>query len=100
MSNDDYDPFRPRQEPARSIYEAFQAEAVHRRQREVDVWIRAERDAVHSTAARLASERGLRSPSITEVEEAERRARGHIDYGLKWALYVVEAMRRPGESHE
>lgn len=95
MSQAEYDPFRPRHEPARSIYETFQAEATHRRQREVDVWIRAERDAVHGTAARLAQNYGLRPPSIEEVEEAERRARGHIDYGMKWALYVVEAMRRP-----
>ena len=95
-----YDPFQSRHEPARTIYEAFQAEAAHRRQREVDVWIRAERDVVHSTAAQLASEYGLRSPSIAEVEAAECRARGHIDYGLKWALYVVEAMRRPEENHE
>ncbi len=100
MSSADYDPFRPRHEPARSIYEAFQEEAAHRRHREVHVWIRAERDVVHNTAVRLAPTYDLRPPSIGEVEAAERRARGHIDYGMKWALYVVEAMRRPGENHE
>lgn len=100
MSVPEYDPFRPRREPARSIYEAFQADAAHRRLREVEVWIREELDVVHNTAVRLAPSYGLRPPSIAEVEAAERRARGHVDYGLKWALYVVEAMRRPEEIHE
>lgn len=95
MNAPDYDPFRPRREPARSIYEAFQAEATHRRSRSVDDWIRGERDTVQSTAARLAPSFGLRPPTTDEVEIAERLARGHIDYGLKWALYVVEAMHQP-----
>lgn len=95
MSKTGYDPFCPRQEPARSIYEAFRSEATQRRQRAVDVWIRAELDVVHRTAAHMAPAYGLRPPTVAEVEAAERLARGHADYGAKWSLSVVERMRRP-----
>lgn len=40
------DIFKPRQEPARSIYQAFQLEAGKRRGRSIEEWIAAEEDAV------------------------------------------------------
>lgn len=88
-----FDPFRPRHEPALSIYEAFQKEAVLRKERAVEVWIEAEIQVVHEAAIAKAREMGLRAPSRGDIEHAEGRARGHTDYGLKWALGVVESMR-------
>ena len=87
--------FRPRSEPAGRIYDAFQEEAGHRGARVVEAWQRAAREAVHVAACSLASRYGLRAPGIEEVAAAERYAMGHIDYGAKWAITLVEAMRRP-----
>lgn len=89
------DVFRPRHEPARSIYDAFQAEAENRRRRTAEEWAHAERSAVLHAATAAAARMGLRAPTMAEVEYAERGALGHIDYGAKWAYGVAEAMRRP-----
>lgn len=97
MTTDQYDPFEPRKEPARSIYLAFQKEAGKRRARSVEEWTAAELDAVHAEAAVQAARFDLRVPAIQEVADAERSARGHIDYGAKWAFYVTEAMHRAPE---
>lgn len=86
------DPFRPRHEPALTIYVAFQREATHRESRHFEAWAEAEIQAVHQAAAIKAQEMGLRVPTRRQVEQAEVRARGHVDYGLKWALGVAEAM--------
>ena len=86
------DPFEPRHEPAKSIYLAFQAEVEKRRGRTVEQWVSAERGAVLNAATRLATERGLRIPSLSDVERAERAAYGSVDYGLKWARGVARAM--------
>lgn len=99
MKSEQYDPFEPRKEPARSIYLAFQKEAGKREGRLVHDWTRAERDAVHAEAVRQAHRLGLRVPTLQEVVDAERYARGHIDYGAKWAFYVTEAMNRAPEGH-
>jgi hypothetical protein len=88
------DVFEPRYEPAKSIYLAFQEEASKRSGRSLDDWISAERDRVFKEATHLAKIHGLRAPTIREVLEAESGARGHIDYGAKWAHYVVASMRR------
>jgi hypothetical protein len=94
MPFDNY-PFRPHQEPARSIHDAFQLEASKRKERALEVWIEAELQAVFA-AARLAAERhGLRMLSLDEIKSAERYARGSADYGSKWAYTVVDSMRRP-----
>lgn len=87
------DPFRPHDEPALTIYQAFQTEAQLRKARSAEEWMDSEVRAVHDAAIRKASEMGLRAPSREEVMRAERRASGHTDYGLKWALGVTEAMR-------
>jgi hypothetical protein len=91
-----YDPFEPRSEPARSLYRAFQAEAMNRNARTLEEWIAGERAAVHQEAVEQAGKLGLRAPSPEEVAAAARYARGSIDYGAKWAHQVVAAMRRPG----
>lgn len=97
MRADYYDPFEPRKDPARSIYLAFQKETGKRKGRSVEAWTAAERDAVHAEAAAQAGRLGLRVPTVQEVAFAERSARGHIDYGAKWAFYVAEAMHRAPE---
>ena len=89
------DVFRPHRDPARAIYDAFQAEAAKRNGRTVSEWMGRERDAVLREAVFQAHKCGLRAPSYDEVVQAERSASGHTDYGAKWAYGVVEAMRCP-----
>lgn len=86
------DPFRPYRESARSIYDAFQAEAANRKGRSIEEWMEAERQAVYREAMHQAGILGLRAPSIEEVVRAECCAAGSVDYGAKWAYGVVEAM--------
>ena len=92
-----YDPFRPSQEPARSIHDAFQLEARKRKGREAEVWIAAELEAVFEAARLAAGQHGLRPLSMEEIKSAERYARGSADYGAKWAYTVVDAMRQPSQ---
>lgn len=89
------DVFRPTQQPAQAIYDAFQAEAAHRRNRGIDEWLLAERTAVWRAARDAAQQLGWRVLTLEEVRRAEDQAAGHTDYGAKWAYAVVEAMRRP-----
>lgn len=86
------DPFKPTRDPARSIYEAFQAAAAHRAGRSPDEWMAVERDAVFKEAVHQATKLGLRAPSIAEVESAERYAVGSVDYGATWIYRVVKVM--------
>jgi len=88
------DIFKPRHEPARSIYEAFQNEASKRKGRSVDEWVKAERDAVFREAAHQAQKLGMRVPTMEDVAAAERYAMGSADYGAKWTYRVVDAMRK------
>jgi hypothetical protein len=87
------DVFEPHHQPARSIYNALQSEQSKRKGRTVAEWTTAELNQVHFEAVRQAHEHGLRAPTLAEVMVAERCARGHIDYGAKWAYGVVESMR-------
>ena len=86
--------FRPRVDTARTIYDAFQVEAAKRPGRALDVWLKAERQAVWVAARDAAQAMGLRTPTMAEVASAERYACGSIDYGKTWAHQVVAAMRR------
>ena len=86
------DIFEPRNEPAKSIYTAFQNEAANRKSRSVTEWVKAERDAVFREAAHQAQKLGLRCPTMDEVASAERYAMGSVDYGAKWAYGIVDAM--------
>ena len=88
----EYDFFRPRQAPASVLYDAFQAEALHRKGRDVEEWIRLELEAVHRAACSYAADHGLKPPPMEEVAVAERIARGSADYGSKWAILVAEKM--------
>lgn len=90
------DVFKPRNEPARSIYEAFQMEAMNRKGRSVDEWQTSEREAVLREATVQAQRLGLRAPSMDVIVQAERSAMGHIDYGAKWAYQVTEYMTGAG----
>jgi hypothetical protein len=88
------DIFEPRHEPARSIYLAFQDEATKRKERSIDEWLTAERDAVFRESVHQAQKLGLRVPAMDEIVSAERYATGSVDYGAKWAYCIVNAMRR------
>ena len=87
------DVFRPRSQPALTLYEAFQAEAAHRKGREWPEWNHAEVNAVWRAARDYAQQRGLRVPLLEDVARAERYASGSIDYGATWAYRVAEMMR-------
>ncbi len=90
-----HDPFRPLREPARTLYDTFQAEAKLRKSRSLEDWVRLEPIAVWNAAIRYAAEFGLRSPTMEEVLAAERYARGSADYGSKWANVVAAKMLPP-----
>ncbi|WP_410199279.1 hypothetical protein [Burkholderia cenocepacia] len=88
------DVFEPKREPARSIYNAFQAEATKRKGRSIDEWITAEREAVFREAVSQAQKLNLRPLSMSEIERAERSAVGSIDYGAQWAYAIVASMQK------
>lgn len=93
-SNANYDPFRPRHEPALSIYDALTAEQEHRKGRDFEAWNKAEINAVYE-AAKIAFERAeLPIPTLADVQSAELYARGSIDYGATWVHSLTNAMRK------
>ena len=87
------DIFRPPNEPARTLYDAFQKEAAYRKGRSVMEWQRAERLAVWRAARDYAQQYGMRIPTMDDVEQAEVLASGHVDYGAKWAYGIASAMQ-------
>jgi len=93
------DVFRPHSDPARVLYDAFQAEAEKRADRDVDAWIAFEREAVWRVARDYAQQHGLPVPTLAEVKKAEELALGHVDYGSKWAYGVAELLRKPETKH-
>ena len=86
------DMFRPHTEPASLIYDAFQAEASHRKGRCIGKWINAERYAVWRVARDWAEQHGRKVPTLDEVQLEERCAMGHIDYGAKWAYGIARLL--------
>ena len=81
-----HDPFEPRNEPAKSLYLAFQAEAKKRKVRSVDgkfrtveEWVAAERDAVFRECLMQAEKLNLQAPTIEQVASCERYAMGPVD---------------------
>lgn len=92
------DYFRPRFQPAQDIYDAFQLESKKRDQRTTKEWIELEREAVWKTSCDCAQKLGLRIPLMVEIEEAERSACGHTDYGAKWVYGIVDFMNKKKES--
>ncbi len=91
------DVFRPRTEPAKTLYDAFQDEATKREGRTVSQWIHEERHAVWRTAVFYAHAHGMLVPSLDDIQRAEGSASGSVDYGAKWAYRVAEIMQ--GHSH-
>lgn len=57
-------------------------------------WLLAEQEAVLKAAQDAAQKFGLPEPDRMDVEQAERLASGHCDYGTKWSAGVAEAMYR------
>ncbi len=90
------DVFRPRHDPARCIYDAFQ-EASKDRRCSIEAWIKRERLAVWKAARDYAQQHGLRVPTLKQVEDAERQAYGHVDYGAKWAYAIAYLMQHRPE---
>lgn len=86
------DLFRPRFEPAASIYDAFQAEARKRPQRSPAQWMQEEKAAVLKAATEAAERYGLTPPTPEMVRSAEIYASGSVDYGSTWALVMVQRM--------
>lgn len=91
-----HDVFRPRLEPHRAIYDAFQAEASNRKGRPFAQWARAEMEAVYQAALRASEDPvfNLAPPTMEAVKSAEVSARGSIDYGLKWTCQLVRSMQK------
>lgn len=85
--------FRPHHDPARTIYDAFQEEALLRDGRSVAQWSDAEVQAVWRAARDYAQQHDLVIPTLEQVIRAEQSARGHVDYGAQWAYQVARAMR-------
>jgi len=87
------DLFRPRTEPARTIYDAFQLESLKRKEsNDPKIWIENERQVVFSVAKKYAETHNLVTPTIDQVTLAKRSAQGHIDYAAKWAYGIVDFM--------
>ena len=84
--------FRPRTEPAITIYDAFHKEAKNRDGKEFSQWNNNEIVAVFTAAVEYAQKHRLRIPTLDEVRETEQYASGSADYGSKWAYAVVRIM--------
>jgi len=84
--------FRPRHEPARALYDAFQAEALKRKGRSFEEWSVSECNAVWEAARAHAQQQGKPVPTLAAVQQAERIASGHTDYGAQWAWGVARLL--------
>jgi len=87
--------FRPHSGPAQFIFDALVKEQEHRKDRQSEEWIVAERNAVWSASRDYAQQHGLRVPTIDDVMAAENQAIGHCDYASTWAFEVVRRMKSP-----
>lgn len=87
------DIFEPRHEPAKSIYAAFQSEAAKRKERSIEDRLKFELESVFNESRKQANIRGLIAPTFDDVVEAERYARGTIDYAATWTYQVVRIMK-------
>lgn len=85
--------FSTNPEPARLLYDAFQAKAKLRKQREVGNWIEKERLAVWTAARDYAQQHDRPVPTLEQIRAKEQLALGHTDYGAKWAYGVAELLR-------
>ena len=91
MATNDF--LRPLRDPARAIYDAFQAEAAQRAARTGLEWVELERMAVWRAARDYAQQHGLHVPTLDQIQRAEIYAAGSADYGAVWAYQVERAMQ-------
>jgi len=87
------DIFRPSNDPAQLIYDAFQKEGKKRDRCSCVEWIENERLVVFKTAKLYAESNGMIVPTMDQIKMAERGAHGSVDYGSKWAYKVANIMR-------
>ena len=87
------DIFRPHYQPAQRIYDAFQDESKKRNSRALKEWQEKEILRVWKEARDYALEKDLNIVSIEQVKDCELCARGHCDYGSKWAYKISELMK-------
>ena len=83
------DIFRPKSEPARTLYDVFQTEAKLRK----DGWQEREELAVYLVACSCAETLDMRAPTLQEVKDAASYASGHVDFAAKWVYRIVEKMK-------
>lgn len=90
----DHDLVRPRMDPHRAIFDAFQEEASKRNGRSVEDWTKAELDAVYQAALRVSQDAvyKLKPPTMGAVIAAELYARGSVDYGHTWVWKLLQSM--------
>lgn len=86
--------FRPRFDPARSIYDALVAEQQHREGRSIEEWAAAERDAVLRATNDYATKHGKNLVTAKDVKCAEISASGHIGYSTQFAHRIVDFMEQ------
>jgi len=88
-----HDFFRPTHDSITTeLYDTFQDVAKHREYHSNE-WIKRERIAVYRKACEIAKRDNLKEPTLNIIERYESNAYGHIDYGKKWAIGIVEWMR-------
>jgi hypothetical protein len=84
------DILRPSKEIPQRIYDAFQKQANLRETFDsLDDAFRSEEVAVWEESKRIAREKSIPELTFEEIQLCENTARGHRDYGSKWA-YAVE----------
>lgn len=92
------DPFRPKNDPARAIYDCFQVEAAKRGDKLEYEWRGNERVVVFVAATTWCHkhpDKVARFPTMEMVKRAEEYAMGHADYGAKWAYHLADQMTEP-----
>ena len=87
------DMFRPRSEPARTIYDAFDLESRFRKGRSVEQWKTRELNAVASATRAYCDKHGFFPPTLDEIIEASEQASGHVDYCAKWAFGIADRLK-------
>ena len=85
------DPFRPRTQPARSIYDLYRWRRANGEGEQAHV------DLMLAVAREAALKFGYPAPTFTEVADAERLAVGHTDYLHKWVCAIVFSMHKARE---
>ena len=87
-----YDHFRPRNEPARTIYDAIMKAGEAWSDDSPDGWEKTIQLAVWTAARDYAQQTGLRVLTMEEIREAEWTALGHVDYSAKFAYRVRDLL--------